>query len=413
MADVTRVAIEKLGQFGDGLVAAPEGGNGAPRFVAGALPGEIWDLAEAAPPRLVTPHAERQPDRCPHFGRCGGCMAHHMPPTIYAHWKREMVVGALAQHGIGAEVVGPLVTLPAAGRRRAVLTAERHGAGFVLGFREAASHRLEAISACAVLVPAIVSQLPALADLAAVMLSDADAGRLVVLATEGGLDVSLVEPSVRLNAKARAAIAELARRSRIARVSVGREPLVTLAPPLLNFGGVAVTPPPGAFVQAAAAAEAVMADLVVAGTGRSKVVADLFAGLGTFTVPLARKSKVVAIDTAADALAALTSALRGASGVKPVETRVRDLLREPLSPKELAGFDAVVFDPPRAGAKAQAERLARSTVARVVAVSCNPATLARDLEILIAGGYVIEAVTPVDQFVFSAHVEAVATLRKA
>lgn len=339
-------------------------------------------------------------------------MAHHMPRAVYEAWKRDIVVGALRQHGIGEDVVGPLVTIPIAGRRRAVFTAERHGGRFVLGFREAASHRLEPITACAVLVPEIVRLLPRLADLAARLLPDETSARFTVLATETGVDVVLVDPKVRLDAASRAALADVARACRIARVSIGREPVLTLTPPRLTFGGVAVTPPPGAFVQAVGAAETALTDHVVAGIGRAKSVADLFAGLGTFTLPAARKARVVAIDTEADALAALAVGVRGASGLKPVETRVRDLLREPLSPKELSGFDAVVFDPPRAGAKEQAERLARSAVKRVVAVSCNPVTLARDLETLIAGGYRLRGVTPVDQFVFTAHVEAVAILER-
>ena len=198
----------------------------------------------------------------------------------------------------------------------------------------------------------------------------------------------------------------------IARITVNGETLVEHAAPTLSFGGVDVVPPPGAFVQAAEAAELEISRLVVDAVGRSKRVADLFCGIGTFTLPLARRGRVLAVDGDQAAIDALDAAARRAQGLKPIETKLRDLFREPLSARELKDFDAVVFDPPRAGAKAQAERLAQSLVPLVVAVSCDPGTLARDLRILVDGGYSIEAVTPIDQFLFSAHVEVVAVLRR-
>ncbi|MFZ4808647.1 MAG: class I SAM-dependent RNA methyltransferase [Hyphomicrobiaceae bacterium] len=406
MTDGTRVTITSLGALGDG--AAMDGG--APLFVPGGLPGETWEIGPGGANTLVVPHPDRQPDRCSHFGHCGGCMAHHMPPALYAEWKRDIVISELGQHGLPADVVAPLVTVPLASRRRAVLTAERRGGPFAIGFHAARSHRLEPMTDCAILVPAIHRALPLLARLAAVLLTAHDEGRFTVLATDTGLDVTLTEPIVELPAGARAVAADIAREGRFARISVGRTPVVTLGPPQLSFSGTVVVPPPGAFVQAVAEAERAMTSLVVEGVGRARRIADLFSGTGTFTLPLARSARVLAVDSDAEAMAALTAAFRGATGLKPVEARVRDLFREPLSVKELADLDAVVLDPPRAGAKAQAERLARTKVARVVMVSCNPATLARDLAILVAGGYRLVAVTPVDQFVLSAHVEAVAVL---
>ena len=185
------------------------------------------------------------------------------------------------------------------------------------------------------------------------------------------------------------------------------------ASPSLRLGDAEVVPPPGAFVQAVAEAEAAMAALVAAAAAKAKRVADLFCGVGTFTFPLARTARVLAIDGDKGAIAALSAAARRVQGLKPIETKVRDLLQTPLSAKELDGLDAVIFDPPRAGAAAQAEQLARSKVPVVVAVSCNPATLARDARILVDGGYRLRAVTPIDQFLFSAHVEAVAVFERA
>jgi 23S rRNA (uracil1939-C5)-methyltransferase len=183
-------------------------------------------------------------------------------------------------------------------------------------------------------------------------------------------------------------------------------------PPALVFDGVEVVPPPGAFVQAVEASEAEMVRLALAATAKAKRVADLFCGLGTFTFPLARRARVLAVDSDGDAISALTAAARRATGLKPIETKVRDLYRMPLAAKELDDCQAVVFDPARSGAQAQAGQLARSKVATIVAVSCNPGTLSRDVRILIDGGYALEAVTPIDPFLYAAHVEAVAVLRR-
>jgi 23S rRNA (uracil1939-C5)-methyltransferase len=251
-----------------------------------------------------------------------------------------------------------------------------------------------------------------LRELIAAVLPEGEEGRLTVTATPAGLDVALDSEGAAASVPAAARLTALATKNGIARVTLNGEPTVLLAEPALTFGGVRVALPADAFVQAAPPAETLMTDLVVAAEGKAKHVADLFCGLGTFTFPLARKARVLAIDGNRTALAALRDAALHAQGIKSVETKVRDLMREPLSRKELEPFGAVVLDPPRAGAKAQAEALAKSKVPVVVAVSCNPATLARDARILVDGGYKIERVTPVDQFVFSAQVEAVAVLRR-
>ena len=183
--------------------------------------------------------------------------------------------------------------------------------------------------------------------------------------------------------------------------------------PRIAMGRASVVVPAGVFLQASGLAERTMAALITGALGKKvRRVADLFAGVGAFTFPLAERQSVLAVDSDGDALAALRLAARGADGLKPIETKLRDLFREPLSRKELEGFDAVVFDPPRAGAKAQAEMIAKSKVPLAVAVSCNPATLARDVRILMDGGFRLQSLTPVDQFVYTAHVEAVAVLAR-
>jgi 23S rRNA (uracil1939-C5)-methyltransferase len=209
-------------------------------------------------------------------------------------------------------------------------------------------------------------------------------------------------------------LVRLAAKSRVIRLTVDREPVLIRAKPLLKVAGVAVEPPPGAFVQAAAEAEAAMTAAAVEAIrkARAKRVADLFSGLGAFTFALSLSARVLAVDSDRAMVTALAAAARGATGLKPIEAKVRDLFRDPLSPRELDAFDAVIFDPPRAGAKAQAEALAASKVKTVVAVSCNPATLARDLRTLVDGGYRLERAVAIDQFLFTSHLEAVAVLSR-
>ena len=197
-----------------------------------------------------------------------------------------------------------------------------------------------------------------------------------------------------------------------ARLVVNGETIAMARAPAFQFGGVDVELPHRPFVQAVEASEGEMVRLALAATAKAKRVADLFCGLGTFTFPLARRARVLAVDASKTSIAALEAAARRAQGLKPIETKVRDLFRMPLAAKELEGFDAVVFDPARSGAQAQSEELARSKVGSVVAVSCNPGTLARDVRILVDGGYSLESVTPIDQFLFAAHVEAVAVLHR-
>jgi 23S rRNA (uracil1939-C5)-methyltransferase len=398
--------IARLGAQGDGIAEAGSG----PRYVPFALPGERVRLTANGMPDVVSSaSSDRVAAVCRHFGTCGGCVAQHMSDRLYTGWKRSIVVDAFRHHGLHAEIE-PLRRISLGSRRRAVLTARHETSGAVaLGYHRRKSTDLIDIEECPILEPAIVARLGALRSIAAA-LPGRDI-RLTVLLTHGGLDVS-VNHDGRLGPDAIAGLAQIAAAHRLARITVNGEVVMERAAPALSFSGVDVVPPPGVFVQAAEAAELEISRLVVDAVGRSKRAADLFCGIGTFTLPLARLSRVLAVDGDQASIAALDAAARRAQGLKPIETKLRDLFREPLSARELKDFDAIVFDPPRVGAKAQAERLAQSLVPLVVAVSCDPGTLARDLRILVDGGYSIETVTPIDQFLFSAHVEAVAVLRR-
>lgn len=402
------VTIQRLGHEGDGMADTPAGAVAVPF----ALPGE--EVAIDADGRLLsvqTASPDRQTPPCRHFGTCGGCVAQHMSPALYQTWKRDLLLSALRQQDVDTEVA-PLVTVGAGTRRRAVLTALRARSEIRLGYHARRSHDLIAIDQCPVLSPAIVTRFEALRLLARVLIADEDGVRLTVVDCGRGLDVAVAGSVRKVDAEVRTRIAEIASAHGFLRVVVLGDEVVRTGPPSVNAGGVAIIPPPAGFLQAVVEIEAAMAAVIVKAAGKARRVADLFAGVGAFTFPLAARAAVTAMDSDKAALAALDAARRQAQGLKPIDMRVRDLMREPLSPKELEGFDMVVLDPPRAGAKAQAERLARSKVPVVVAVSCNPATLARDLRILVDGGYKLASATPFDQFLWSAHVEAVAVLRR-
>jgi len=399
--------IVGLGAQGDGIAETGDG----PRYVPFALPGERVRLAGNGMPEVVsTASTDRAAPVCRHFGTCGGCVAQHMSDRLYADWKRSIVIDAFRQHGLQPEIA-PLRRISLGSRRRAVLTARHETMGSAaLGYHLRKSADLVDIQECPILEPAIVARLGALKSIAAAM--PGREIRFTVLLTQGGLDISVNHDARALGPAAIAGLGQVAAEHRLARITVNGETVMERAAPTLSFGGVDAVPPPGAFIQAAEAAELEISRLVVDAVGRSKRVADLFCGVGTLSFPIARLSRVLAVDGDQTAIAALTSAARHAQGLKPIETRLRDLFREPLSARELKDFNAVVFDPPRAGARAQAERLAQALVPLIVAVSCDPGTLARDLRILVDGGYNIEAVTPIDQFLFAAHVEVVAVLRR-
>ena len=407
--DYNDVTIMRLGAQGDGVV---ETGNGSD-FIPFALPGETWRLfADKSPARRMTDSPERIAPLCRHFGICGGCMSQHMSPALYSDWKRSVIVQAFAHRGIESEVA-PLTAIHPRSRRRAFLGVECTGRSVFIGFREEGQHTLVDMIECPVLDPMIVAALPLLKDMARIAMPSRTSGRLVVTKLDHGLDVSFDNGHKMLHADDRQALAKLCKSGRIIRLIVAGDMVVTHESTALTLGGVAVDPPPSIFLQAVPQAEALLIDLVLkALPAKAKRVADLFCGIGTFALPLARKVQVFAVDSDKRALAALEMATRHATGLKPIEIRQRDLFREPLSPKELEGFDAVVFDPPRAGAAEQTERIARSKVRHVIAVSCAPTTLARDAKALIDAGFKMGPVTPIDQFLYSPHTEAVAVFKR-
>lgn len=399
-----RVKIDRIGHQGDGVVAGAE-----KLFVPYTLPGETVEIARegehARLLKILTPSPERIEPICPHFGVCGGCALQHWKSGSYRAWKRALVEDALAREGVPTEIA-PLVDAHGEGRRRAVLHARRGEEKDVkVGFAGRRSHAIVPIDICPVLAPQL-TRIFGIGRRAAEILAPKDKPLdLHFTATEGGLDLD-IRGSGAVGEKLTAALARLAAEEKLARITRHGEAVVQLAEPALIIGKARVLLPPGPFLQATQAGEDALASLVVDAAGKAKKIADLFCGVGTFALRLATNAKILAVDSDAPAIAALARAAK-APGLKPVETLTRDLFRRPLVAAELKGCDAVVLDPPRQGAEAQAKELARAPIKQVIYVSCSPATFARDAKILVSGGYRLVRVTPIDQFRYSAHVELV------
>jgi 23S rRNA (uracil1939-C5)-methyltransferase len=355
----------------------------------------------------VTAHAESVTPICRHFGVCGGCVAQDMPKAQYAAWKREAVVAALAAAGVKAEV-GALVDAHGAGRRRATFHARvRADGGVEVGFMRARAHDIVEIDACPLFAPELANAPEVARALAEAVRTLSKPLDIQLTATLAGLDVDL-RGCGPLGAGEMRRLLGVAERLDLARLSNHGVALIERRAPLVAFGPARVVVPAGGFLQATATGEETLARLAAEALKGSARVADLFCGAGAFALRLAGDHSVFAADNDAAAIAALRRATTGG-----IEATARDLVRQPLSAAELARFDAVLFDPPRAGASAQAREIAASGIMRVVAVSCNAETFARDARILVDGGYTCESVTPIDQFRYSAHVEILAAFRRA
>jgi 23S rRNA (uracil1939-C5)-methyltransferase len=354
---------------------------------------------------LTSPSPERVSAPCRHFGTCGGCTLQHADRDYLARWKEQIIAQALAAHGIETEIA-PTLTSPDRSRRRSVLSGRRTKKSVIVGFHGHRSDTLVSISDCHVLRPEIVAALPLLGELTRSVAPRTRPIRLAVSVGPAGLDVDLQDTKP-LDLSARQELASIARQAGVARLSVAGEPVAQERPPFHPIGPARVVPPPGAFLQATAEGEASLISVVRRITAGAFRIVDLFAGCGTFSLPLAEGAEVHAVEGDAAMLRALGTGWRTAAGLRRVTTAARDLFRRPLLGAELAEYDAAVIDPPRAGAEAQTREIAGSALRRIAFVSCNPATVARDAAILISAGFRLAWVRPIDQFLWSGHVELV------
>jgi 23S rRNA (uracil1939-C5)-methyltransferase len=407
-AEPREAVISGIGARGDGVAPGPV-------FVPFTLPGERVrlrgpdDRAELI--EVLAPSPDRARPPCPHFGVCGGCALQHWRAGPYLDWKQALVREALAREGLAPEVLATFASPPAS-RRRLALHARAGGRdGARLGYKIRGSWTLVEIAVCPIADLRLQAALPGLKRLAAPFLEHPkSAPTLHVTWTGTGLDVDVTGVERRsggLSADARMRAAMAAQEMDAARVTMAGEVIYGARQPMVKLGPAIVSLPPSAFLQAVPQAEDAMAAFALDALNGVRRVADLFCGVGTFTFRLAQAATVHGVDGAEEAVAALLAAAGGTGGLKGVTAEARDLARRPLSAEELNRFEAAVFDPPRAGALDQARQMSRSKLARIVGVSCNPTTFARDARVLVDGGYHLETVLPVDQFLWSPHVELV------
>lgn len=409
------LAIEAMGARGDSTAKGDDG----PIYAPFALPGEqvrarvIGGRAEVV--EVLTASPERQTPVCRHFGRCGGCQLQHWQDGPYLAWKRAQVVTALDRSALGGAVVDETIAAWGEGRRRAAFHAARVGGQVRIGFIERGGAKLTPITQCPVLAPALEAVALKLGPLADQVLPQRGEITLHCLLTDSGVDVS-IKGAGRPQALHRAALETLSAMVHdlgLTRLAMDGEIVIERVKPRLRMGRATVSPTPGAFLQPTALGEETLARLALEAIAGAERVIDLFSGIGTFSLRAAEFAEVLASEGDEDMLIALKAGADGAGGaLKRVETLRRDLLRTPLSSLEMKKFDAAIIDPPRSGARLQAEQIARSGVRKLAYVSCDPASFARDVKVLVEHGFTLTRTTPVDQFRWSPHVEVVGALSR-
>lgn len=401
--------VERLGRRGDGVAVSAAGRALAPLTLPGEqIEGETTE-GRIPTPRIITPSHDRVRPVCGHYRACGGCSLMHASDGFTTAWKQQVVQVALAARGLEAPIAGVHVSPPRS-RRRAVLSGRRTKKGALLGFHARASDVIVDLADCHVLRPQITAALPLLRQIVVAGASRTAELGLTVIHGPAGLDVT-VTGGKPMDSTLFQTLAALAEQGDLARLTWDGQPMLR-RPPALPMGRAQVIPPPAAFLQATAEGEAALLACVDRFTQGARNIVDLFAGCGTFTLPLASRARVHAVEGLAAPLSALDAAWRSAAGLNRVTTQIRDLARNPLQPDELADFDAIVIDPPRAGAEAQCRQIAASRVDRVAFVACDPVNFSRDAQILAEGGLRLTQLFVVDQFRWSPHVEIVAEFRR-
>ncbi|MEP2029724.1 MAG: class I SAM-dependent RNA methyltransferase [Paracoccaceae bacterium] len=395
--------IKRLGHQGDGIADGPV-------FAPLTLPGEVvtgqLNGQRLSDIRVQTPSGDRVAASCRHFKSCGGCQLQHASDKFVSEWKVDVVRQALNAHGLETDF-RPIITSPVQSRRRANLAARRTKKGGMSGFHARASKVIIEIPDCQLLHPDLLAGVPLAEKLAVIGSSRKAELSVSITLSDAGLDVS-VEGGKPLDGPLRIGLAAWTEKNGVARLSWDGEVVAMREPPGQLFGSARVVPPPGAFLQATPEGEAALVAAVQDAVGECARIADLFSGCGTFALPLAKEAEVLAVEGDPDMVEALDQGWRMAQGLKKVTHESRDLFRRPLYPDELAKFDGVVLDPPRAGAEAQIEQLAQAKIPTIAYVSCNPASFAGDAATLVSAGYALKWVQVVDQFRWSSHVELVA-----
>ncbi|MZR32118.1 23S rRNA (uracil(1939)-C(5))-methyltransferase RlmD [Sneathiella litorea] len=414
------LTIDHIGSSGDGIAEK----DGKRYYIPFTVPGDRVkaSLVEEhgngflmAVEEIMTPGPDRTAPACRHFGTCGGCSLQHLDPTTTAAWKRQRIVDCLSMAGIEKAEVLKTISCPPGSRRRVEFIASKRKKGVMIGFHQRRSHQIFDVGDCPVIDPQLLGLVKPLRALLPSLLPRNSEARILATVTENGPDI-LITAKKELDLEVRETLANFATEQALARIAWrqnAKETPEVIAARLLaevKLNNVPVTLPPGSFLQASKAGETALADFARSALGDARNIADLFAGVGSFTFPLAANAPVHAVEGDAELVNGLQNAANRA--ILPVTSETRDLFQRPLLTAELNSYDGLLFDPPRAGAKAQAEEIAKSNIPVVVAISCNPVTFARDVRILTDGGYRLDEVLPVDQFLFSPHIEMAAVLRQ-
>lgn len=414
------LTIDHIGSSGDGVALD----NGQIYYVPFTAPGDQISVSEGEPrgqghmaeiEEINTPGPLRIDPMCNHFGTCGGCSLQHLNAAFIADWKRQRIVDCLSMSGISDTIVNPTITSPARSRRRVEFVASKRKKGVMIGYHVRRSHQVFDVGDCPVIHPSLFALVKPLRSTLPELMPRNSSARITATATDNGPDV-LITSENDLSLEARQILAEFAAHNNLARISWRQKPndvpevVSAIKPASVRLGDKAVTLAPGGFLQATTAGEDALVTIAKKALQNCGNVVDLFAGCGSFSFPLSRSSKVHAVEGDEE----LVSALQGSANknILPISTEIRDLFRRPLFTTELKAFDGLLFDPPRAGAKAQVEEIAESSIGTVVAISCNPVTFARDISNLVTAGYEIESIQPIDQFLWSPHVEMIAILHK-
>ncbi|WP_288902577.1 23S rRNA (uracil(1939)-C(5))-methyltransferase RlmD [uncultured Sneathiella sp.] len=414
------LAIDHIGSAGDGVAEK----DGKSYYVPFTAPGD-WLRASvleergngsvAAIDEIFTPGPDRIDPTCRHFGTCGGCSLQHLTPAFTADWKRQRIIDCLSMAGIDGANVLETLTSPLGSRRRVEFIAAKRKKGVMVGFHLRRSHQIFDVGDCPVIDATLLALVKPLRALLPSLLKRNSEAKIMATVSENGPDL-LITAKKELDLETREALAAFTEEQQLARIAWQQsakeipEVIAARLPAVVRLNDVPVTLPPGSFLQASKAGETSLAEFAKSALGDAKTITDLFAGVGSFTFPLAAGSRVHAVEGDTELVAGLQAAANRA--ILPVTSETRDLYHRPLLTDELNAYDGLVFDPPRAGAKAQAEEIAKCDIPVVVAISCNPVTFARDVRTLIDGGYQLGDVLPVDQFLFSPHVEMAAVLKR-
>lgn len=418
-----QVTIRDLGIEGDGVAQTEEG---VTLFIDNALPGETVDAVvtgkagRAWRGRVAMRHNDadmRQPAPCPHYADCGGCALQHVTPDAYRQLKKARLQSLMTDHHLDPALLSDVFEAPTGSRRRTGLHIRKTDSGIRLGYLARRSHRIADIQQCLILSPALEALFAPLKEMADRLLKEGEGLKChLTQCDEGQIDLVLMDlscPDSRFtNPAAVQWLGNWGNNHQIARITLmgknGIEPVLHLSPLRLSIGEAEITPPPAGFLQASREAEAFMIETALRWLGKFRRGADLFCGAGTFTLPMGNQGKIIAMENHGPSL----DALKGVTGKIRYRPDIveRDLFQAPLSFMEMKKLDVILFDPPRAGAEAQAQMIAKGKVPTVVAVSCNPVSLMRDINILLQADYVLQEMVAIDQFLWSPHLEAMALL---